>query len=317
MSVVGDINTESGMSTEGGGQRHGTGLTEYEAEQVREIAAWKSRPPNAFGELFKRVTRPGSHLVERFLPDRWVKVAIDRAYDVAHRAADGVAPLERSLEECDAEGSSVGSRANAIALAEGAVTGAGGAITTLVDLPLLFTLSLWTIVRIGRCYSFPLDQERDRKYVLGVLIAAASGSLAVRLERLGQLRNVEDWFLHETQEEIVTHEAATVLFQLEVFDQVPGVGAISGGLLNLAFIKRVELTSRRVFQERWLRDRGKVDVIEPHETHPRALAHGWPGALLRVAHAGGYSIGYATSLPFWLVASLVRPRVGMPSLAAE
>ena len=73
-----------------------------------------------------------------------------------------------------------------------------------------------------------------------------------------------------------------------------------GGALNLAFIKRVEATSRRVFQERWLRERGKVDVIEPLETHPRWLAQGWSGALVRVAHAGGYGVGYATALPFWL-----------------
>ena len=31
--------------------------------------------------------------------------------------------------------------------------------------------------------------------------------------------------------------------------------------MNLAFIKRIEVTSRRVFEERWLRDRGKVDVL--------------------------------------------------------
>ena len=162
-------------------------------------------------------------------PNRLVKEAIDRAYNVAHRLADGVAPPERSLEACDAEALAVGSKANVIALAEGVITGAGEALTTLVDVPLLFTLSLQTIVRIGRCYSFALDQERDRKYVLGVLIAAASGSLAVRLDRLGQLRNVEDWFLQETQEEMITSEAASLLFHLEVFEEVPGIERSRGG----------------------------------------------------------------------------------------
>jgi len=315
MGVAGDLSSATEITTASGNGRVRTALTGYEAEQVREIAAWKSRPPNPFGELFKRIARPGSKLVERVLPDNLVKVAIDRAYDVAHRAAEGVAPPHRSLEECDAEALGVGSTANVIAFAEGAITGAGGPITTLFDMPLLFLLTIRTIVRIGRCYSFPLDQERDRKFVLGVLIAAASGSLAVRLDRLGQLRDVEDWFLYETQEEIISGEVASLLFQLEVFEGVPGVGAISGALLNLAFIKRVEVTSRRVFEERWLRDRGKVDVIEPHEIHARALAHGWAGALVRVAYAGGYSVGYATALPFWLVTSLVRPPARVPGVA--
>jgi hypothetical protein len=317
MRVAGDISSEPELTSANGNGRPSAGLTEYEAEQVREIAAWKSRPPNPFGELFRKMARPGSRLVERVTPDRFVKGAIDRAYDVAHRAADGVAPPERSLEACDGEAMRVGSMANKIALAEGAITGAGGPVTTLVDLPLLFTLSLRTIVRIGRCYSFPLDQERDRKFVLGVLIAAASGSLAVRLDRLGQLRDVEDWFLYETQEEVIASEAASLLFQLEIFEGVPAVGAISGALLNLAFIKRVEETSRRVFEERWLRDRGKVGVIEPQEIHPRALAHGWAGALTRVAHAGGYSVGFATALPFWLVTSLVRPPAFLARQAAH
>ena len=301
MSVADDISIEPGITNADKPPGEGTPLSEYEAEQVREIAAWKSMPPNAFGELFRKITQPGSRLVQRVLPERFVQQAIDRAYDVAHRAADGVAAPERSLEECDAEAIGVGSMANGIALAEGAVTGSGGPITTLFDLPLLFTLSLRTIVRIGRCYSFPLDQERDRKFVLGVLIAAASGSLAVRLDRLGQLRDVEDWFLYETQEEIITSEAAALLFQLEIFDVVPGVGAISGAMLNLAFIKRVEATSRRVFQERWLRERGKVGVIEPLEIHARALAHGWSGAVVRAAQRSAYG------------PAVVLQRLGMPT----
>ena len=91
MRVAGDISSEPEITTSNGNGRPPNELTEYEAEQVREIAAWKSRPPNPFGELFKRITRPASSLVERVLPDNLVKVAIDRAFDVAHRAADGVA----------------------------------------------------------------------------------------------------------------------------------------------------------------------------------------------------------------------------------
>jgi hypothetical protein len=315
MSVTGELGSELEIREAGQERGERTPLSEYEAAQVQQIAEWKSMPPNPFGELFKKITLPGASLVQRVLSDELVAAAIDRTYDLAHRAADGVAPPERSLKESDAEAARIGSMANSIALAEGAITGAGGPVTTLLDVPVLFFLAMRTILRIGRCYGFPLDQPRDRKFVLGVLIAAASGSLAVRLDRLGQLRDVEDWFLQETQEEIITNEVASLLFQLEVFEEVPAVGAISGGLLNLAFINRVDITSRRVFQERWLRVRGKVDIIEPAETHARALAHGWPGVLVRVAHSSGYAFGYATALPFWLLAAVVRPRTAPGRLA--
>ena len=312
MRVAGDISSEPEITTS-----NGNGLLAERVDGLRDRAGPGDRGVEvAAAEPVRRAVQkshPAGDRAGGAGPARRPRQGgIDRTYDIAHHTAEGVAPPERSLEECDAEAIQVGSTANGIALAEGALTGAGGPITTLLDLPLLFGLSLRTIVRIGRCYGFPLDQECDRKFVLGVLIAAASGSLAVRLDRLGQLRDVEDWFLQETQEEIITNEAAALLFQLEIFEEVPAVGAISGGLLNLAFIRRVELTSRRVFQERWLHRRGKVDVIAPYETHARVLAHGWAGALVRAAHAGGYGVGYATALPFWLLAALVRRPVFWP-----
>jgi hypothetical protein len=290
-------------------------LTAYEAEQARRIAAWKSEPPNPLSELFKRITLPVARVVEKAIPDAVVKAAIDRAYVAAQWSAGrqglaretGVSEPgvlhERTLEACDRLAERVGVGAQAVATVEGALTGAGGALTTLLDIPLLFTLSLRTILKIGRSYGYPLDRPNDRPFVLGVLILATSSSLDVRRERLDQLRRIEDWVLEETQEEVIAEEIASFLFQLEEFEQVPGAGAISGALLNLAFLRKVDRTATHVFQERWLRDRGKVDVIEPSEAAARALALGWSGALSRAA----YSVGFGLALPAWLVGALFRP----------
>lgn len=295
------------------------GLTDYEAQQVRRIAAWKSEPPNPFAELFKRITLPGARVVEKLIPDEVVRVALERAYDLSERIAGredverlaGVADVtemrHRPLEECDRLANRIMTTSQALSLAEGAATGAGGPLTTVLDIPLLFVLSLRTILKIGHCYGYKLDGPRDRRYVLGVMVAATAGSLEVRRERLMQLHELEDWLLEEAQEEIIAEEAVSILFQLEVFEDVPGVGAVSGALLNLAFMRRVDLTARYVFQERWLRDHGKVDVIQPAETHARALEGGWTGALVRAAYSGGYAAGFGLSLPFYLVGSLFRP----------
>ena len=51
----------------------------------------------------------------------------------------------------------VGLAAQALSIAEGAATGAGGVWTTLLDIPLLFTLALRTIRKIGHCYGYALD----------------------------------------------------------------------------------------------------------------------------------------------------------------
>ena len=290
-------------------------LTAYEGEQVRQIAAWKSEPPNPFGELFKRVTLPGAKLAEKVIPDRAVRSTLDAAYNASEALASqgdvkrraGIQELvemrRQPLEACDRLATRVGKTSQVIAAAEGAATGAGGALTTLADVPLLFILALRTILKVGHCYGYTLDRPRDRPYVLGVLLAATSGSLETRRQRLDQLHEIEDWLLEETQQDVAAQEIASLLFQLEVFGDVPGVGAASGAVLNLAFIRRVDVTARRVFQERWLKDNGRVDTIAPDQVSAYALAAGWSGAWSRAAYSGCYYLGFGATLPVWFFAT--------------
>jgi EcsC protein family len=290
-------------------------LSAYEAEQVHAIAAWKAQPPNAIAEAFKKVALPGARLVEKLIPEELVRRAIEGGYIVSETLAGqenvkrkaGVRALavlrDRPLEECDRLAGGVSAVSLAFGFVEGALTGAGGVLTTALDIPLLFVLSLRTILRIGHCYGYTLDRQRDRPFVLGVLIAATSSSLEVRLERLDRLREIEEWLLEEAQVEIVAEEVFSLLFQLEVFGEIPGVGAVSGALLNLGFIRRVDLTSRRVFQERWLHDNGKVNVIALAPAPAHALARGWVGVGRRVTYSGVYAASFGVAFPYWLAAS--------------
>lgn len=297
-------------------------LTPYEERQVHAIAEWKSQPPNPFAETIKMLTLPGASALEKVIPDRLARGAIEKAYDVSAYfsgmddvkrlggVADVTAMRQKQLEVCDRIARRIGLSAQSLSFVEGAATGAGGAITTIVDIPLLFILSLRTILKIGHCYGYRLDTPRDRQFVLGVLITATSTTLNVKRERLWQLREIEEWLLEETQEEVVAEEALSLLFQLEVFDAIPGVGAISGGALNLAFMRRVENTARHVFQERWLREHGKVAHIEPAEVHARALATGVAGTISRVAYTSSYAVGFCASLPFWLAGRMLGSKPG-------
>jgi hypothetical protein len=293
-------------------------LTPYEAEVVQEIATWKSRPRNPIAELFDMVAMPVADLVEKVIPDNLVQAAIAISYNLSDVFAGqedikrqaGVRELgdllKKPLEQCDRLAVQVGFGAQAVATVEGAATGAGGVLTTLIDIPLMFVLALRTIIKIGHCYGYPLDRERDRHFVLGILIAASSSSVQVRRRRLEELKQIEHMLLEETQEEIIAEEALSLLFQLEIFEEVPGVGMISGALLNLFFIRRVDRTARHVFQERWLGDNGKVHVIAPTPVHERHLASGLGGAFGRVAYSGLYVLGYGAALPVHFAISLVR-----------
>jgi EcsC protein family len=294
-------------------------LTPYEAEQVERIAAWKARPPHPLSELWKRTALPVARAVEKLIPDAVVRVAIKKAYDatdwlaareeIRRRAGvEELAELKRGpLERCVKLATEIGARSEVVAAVEGAATGAGGMITTLLDVPILFCLALGIIRKIGHCYGYPLEGSRDRDFVLGVLLAALAGTPEVRRARIDQLHEIEDMLIVETQEDVIAEEAVSVLFQLEIFEGIPGVGVLSGAALNALFMRRVEETARFAFEERWLRDNGKVERIRPAEAPGRHLAGGWSGALGRAAYAGCYGLGFGVALPFYAASALLRP----------
>jgi hypothetical protein len=302
-------------------------MTAYEAEQVQEIALWKSEPPNALSELWKMIVVPAAKVIARAVPDPLIRLSIEMAYDAGARLAGqedilrkaGVRELSelrhKSLEECDRLAARVGTAAESLAALEGVATGIGGMLTTALDVPLLFALALRTIIKIGHCYGYPLEARKDRPFVLGVLNVATSGSLETRRERLGQLRDLSDYLLAETQVNMVKEEALSFIFQLEIFEDVPGIGAVTGGLLNLTFMQRVEVTARRVFQERWLLENGKIaGVLNPADAPARLLATGLRGAIGRAVYSGCYWAGFGAAFPYWLAVSAMQSTGSAASL---
>ena len=79
--------------------------------------------------------------------------------------------------------------------------------------------------------------------------------------------------------------------------------------MNYDIIRRVVITARRVFQERWLEDRGKVAEILPAlEDHRRSSLEGGLGLIAHLCHAGIYGIAFGATFPLALAA------VGLSSL---
>jgi EcsC protein family len=235
------------------------GLTQYEREQIERIAAWKSEPPNIVAESWNLLVLQATKFVTKIVPEVAISLAIESSYtaaeklagrqNIAHRAGAGdIAELRgKPLEECDRLASQVAMTARALAVAEGAVTGVGGVVATTIDVPLLFASALRTILRIGYCYGYQADAAKDRYFNLGILTIATAGSLATRLERLDQLKDLEEILVEETQVDLIRSELLSFLFQLEAFEEIPGIGVISGALLNLNFMHRVDVTARKVF----------------------------------------------------------------------
>jgi hypothetical protein len=295
-------------------------LTAYESRQVEKIAAWKAEFPNPFGELFRRTVQPLANVVENIIPDRLALKAIDASYNVSDYTATlgdikiqaGVKDItelrHKPLEVCDDLSRRVGTAAQGIATVEGVLTGAGGVISTLLDVPLLFTLCLRTIIKIGHCYGYPLDRPTDKAWVLGALAVALSATKEKRTDLMVRLREIEELLVEEVQENIVVEETASLLTQIEILEDIPVVGAVTGGLLNLSVAHRTDVTARHLFQERWLRDNGKVEEIEPGP-HLGVVPplYGWSGVFARAGYSTLHSLSFGVAFPFCLAAEIFTP----------
>ena len=294
-------------------------LTEYEAEQVRQIAAWKAEKSGLRSGLFNDVEKAAARFAERFIPSRVAQDAINKVYEEAERTANrgdverqaGVKDLgelrHRPLEVCDKLAHGVGVWAQGLAVAGGAATGAGGFFTSALDVPLLLTLALRTIIKVGHCYGYALDRKKDERFVLGILMVAATDDPEKKRELLGRLREVEEWMLEESEEELVEDEALDLLLQLEIFDDIPGLGAITAGLENYAFVHHAANASKRVFQERWLHNNGKLDAVEPSAA---VAAAGADGSIPRWLYKSAYYVGFGAALPACVVAHAFAPSGG-------
>lgn len=250
-------------------------LTDYEARAVHSIARWKATPLSTYGRVTNGITKPFAWALKKVIPESAARSAIAAAYSTSDWLTSPSEVLEKggvhtveelrhkSLELSDLLADKIGLGSQALALVDGAVTGIGGFILAAADVGALAIVALRAIQRVGHCYGYPLDQPQDRPYVLGVLMVAGIKSPVERLELLGKLQQVEHWFLSEAVEALAMEAVSKQFVKLASLEAVPGIGAVFGSAANVIFMRQVLAAARNVFQERWLRDNGKVDAIAP------------------------------------------------------
>ena len=226
-----------------GKKAHGqdNALTDYEMRQIEKIAVWKSSNPNPLVELFHEAAKPFTRLVQYLVPDTFALGAIEAAYKASeadrhpggYQGTGGDFGYQRaspwipgSLRQTRLAG--LAPWLKVLRPSRGALTGAGGVWTTLLDVPLLFTLCLRSIIKSGHCYGYPLDRPSDKAWVLGALAVALSDSKEQRHALMKRLREIEELLLEEVQEDILVQETASLLTQIEVFEDIPLFGAATG-----------------------------------------------------------------------------------------
>ncbi len=282
-------------------------LTEYEEGVVTEIAMWKAETPSGVGRVIGVLRKPLNAVIGRVVPGSVVGSVCSRIESVVDpkagrdeiaRAA-GVRKVEElaqhSLEDCDRLAEDVSVHAQRGAILESAAAGAAGIVGAAVSVPVLVGAAIRAIRRIGHCYGYPLATERDRYHVLGVLELATADDAETRQKIRARL----DLLMHDPKTaplELVglRRELAEDL----MFEAVPFLGEVATLVLDYAFMRRVDIAARRVFQERWLRRRGKVLVIPPAESVP--VSRSFPVVLeasREVLYLGSFGLAYVATVP--------------------
>ncbi len=303
----------------GEGAEDVTGRPAYEAEQIRQIALWKSTGPSRLAMAVDTATAPLTWLVGHFIPRQVVAKLVTTMEGVAMRCDSRtevrhVAGVERVTElqdaplaTCDRLALGFSARAERFAAVESTLFSHGG---PLFHVPQQLIAALRSIMRIGHCYGYPLDTPIDRVIVIDILEIAMLQSPAERQEVLDRLHAAIDARADaiDGEMDLVARTARNMIAE-ETLDFIPVVGTAVSFLFDCTFMHAVDETARRVFQERWLRDHGRVAAIPPSGAVVRKSSYEEFGlALGQLLYTTGAVVGFTATLPAAVVRTLVGRR---------
>jgi uncharacterized protein (DUF697 family) len=267
-----------------------TTLTKYEAEQRERIEAWKAEEPGVVSKAVGILTSPLAWVAQKALPEAAIHGALDASNTLARYLADiddvlreaKVASVEElrglELERLDALADRTHNWAVGIAATEGAATGALGLPGMVADIPVVITLALRTIHKVGACYGFRAKDEQDAQFIYGILSASGANSMKEKVASLGVLRSLQVALMKQTWKAMnqkalgakLSQEGGVIalrnlakqlgvnLTKRKALAVVPAIGALVGGSANGWWLKEVGWAARRSFQERWLAEAGKI-----------------------------------------------------------
>jgi hypothetical protein len=297
-------------------------LTEYEERVVMDIALWKAETPSRVARAFQFVRKPLNEVTGRVVTGAKVRSLCARVESLVDpkagrneiACAAGVGAVEelahRTLEECDQLAQEVSVHAQRRAILESSAAGVAGLVGAALYIPVLLGAAIRAIRRIGHCYGYPLSTERDRHYVMGVLELATAEEPELRQDIRARLY----FLMHDPKTApLELHGVRRALAEDLAIEALPVLGEVAAVMLDYAFMRRVDIAARRVFQERWLRRRGKVLVVPPAEAGLQSPSVSVAReASQEVLYLGSFGLGFVATLPLASAALVLKRSLPEP-----
>lgn len=298
-------------------------LSAYEKEQVDRIAGWKSTEPSRLTQTVELVAQPIAWGVKWVVPAEVVRRAIKLLNTMAESKLPGVggggqptrdeilAQRQLPLEACDKQARQIIQKAEHISAGRGLVLRQlGNAVVG--RLPFQLVAAMATIAKIGHSYGYPLDLPLDRAVLLDVLELSLIEDCRRREVVLARMHAALD---HPDQDSLnvdeITAQAGRDVLADELADElvtrVPIVGSVIGFISDRTFIRIAGEAAICFFQERRLRDEGKVREILPAPVRQRRSSFSEVSrAVGETVYAGGAIVGFAATFPVALIGRGLR-----------
>ncbi|WP_207431642.1 EcsC family protein [Sabulibacter ruber] len=233
----------------------------YEQIALQELREWQAQMQKE-PSLMNHLARGMQQKLNSFIPEK-VHQAITatikqmiRAVLFGARHTTGKPATHDTLQEKEA---AVRDRINfykTTAAAEGGITGAGGILLGLADFPLLLGLKLKMLFDIAALYGYPVDDYRERLYLLHIFQLTFS-SQQQRREVYLQMVDWETQKLHLPED---IHQFEWRTFQQEYRDYIdlakiaqliPVIGAPVGVVVNYRLVQKLGTTAMNAYRMRW------------------------------------------------------------------
>ena len=240
-------------------------MTPYKQAVQTELMRWQQamqKPPSRFGKL----STSFQQRMNRFIPNRIHAVITATIKQMTRAVLFGASYLTRvptvgkTLVQRDAAVAKRIEFYKKTSAAEGGVTGAGGFLLGLADFPILLSLKMKMLFEIASLYGFPVDDYRERVYILYVFQLAFSS----QERRQIVYQHVANWEEHSRQLPDDINQFDWLTFQQEYRDYIdlakmaqliPGIGAAVGVVVNYRLVNQLGRTAMNAYRMRLLQEK--------------------------------------------------------------
>lgn len=246
-------------------------MMSYEQKIQDEITQWEHKMFKKPGMLEKTSKTIGAR-INHLLPQKVHNIITTTIRTIIHTALFGAEYTpkrsinqNKELEQIDKEAKDLFALYQKIAVAEGAGTGAGGIMFSMVDFPALIAIKMKFLFELAHVYGYSTRDFSERVFILKVFQLTYAGSD----NRAKLLQSIKNWNLEKTHWLSDTEYYRNLdweTFQVEYRDaidfrkmlqMIPGIGAVAGAWANYTIVEELSEFAMNAYRIRRLNDEWK------------------------------------------------------------